>query len=161
MTTSPNDPTAAPVTGHDVIVVGLDDSPHAALVLGAAIDQAKRRPGATLHLVHVVDEVLMPAPSGPLSTAGEVERLHGLAVTALAAASERVTSEAACAVHVHTPVGSARDTLLEEARRLGATLIVVGTHGRTGLSHLLLGSVAEQIVRHARCPVLVVPRAGT
>lgn len=38
-----------------------------------------------------------------------------------------------------------------------ANLIIVGTHGRSGLSHLLMGSVAERVVRHAKCPVLVVP----
>ena len=38
-----------------------------------------------------------------------------------------------------------------------ANLIVLGTHGRSGLSHLLMGSVSERVVRHALCPVLVVP----
>ena len=42
------------------------------------------------------------------------------------------------------------------AEQRGCDLIVVGTHGRTGLTHLLLGSVAEYVVRHARCPVLTV-----
>jgi universal stress protein A len=43
------------------------------------------------------------------------------------------------------------------AREIGADLVVVGTHGRTGLSHVLLGSVAEKIVRRSICPVLTVP----
>lgn len=46
------------------------------------------------------------------------------------------------------------------ARRVGADLIVIGTHGRTGVSRALLGSVAEAVVRHAPCPVLTVPMAG-
>ncbi|MFN0055719.1 MAG: universal stress protein [Planctomycetales bacterium] len=45
------------------------------------------------------------------------------------------------------------------AQRHECDLIVIGTHGRTGLKHLLLGSVAEHVMRHARCPVLTV-RAG-
>jgi nucleotide-binding universal stress UspA family protein len=40
-------------------------------------------------------------------------------------------------------------------------LIVMGTHGRTGLSHLFVGSVAERVLRHARCPVVTVPSART
>ena len=44
----------------------------------------------------------------------------------------------------------------ETARRLGADLIVMSTHGRTGLSHLVMGSVAEKVVRSAPCPVLTV-----
>jgi universal stress protein A len=50
------------------------------------------------------------------------------------------------------------ETIDHEAARLVADLIVMGTHGRTGLAHLLLGSVAEATLRHAPCPVLTVPR---
>ncbi|MBI3622243.1 MAG: universal stress protein [Nitrospirae bacterium] len=46
--------------------------------------------------------------------------------------------------------------IIDEARRRRADLIVMGTHGRTGLQHLVLGSVAERVVRLAACPVLTV-----
>jgi len=52
--------------------------------------------------------------------------------------------------------GAPPQVIVEQAERLGADLIVMATHGRTGLSHLLLGSVAEKVVRSARCPVLTV-----
>jgi nucleotide-binding universal stress UspA family protein len=52
--------------------------------------------------------------------------------------------------------GDARDAILEAARARGADLIVMGTHGRSGVARRLLGSVAESVVRHAGCPVLVV-----
>jgi nucleotide-binding universal stress UspA family protein len=48
-------------------------------------------------------------------------------------------------------------SITTEARAAGASMIVLGTQGRTGLSHLLIGSVAERVVREAPCPVLVVP----
>jgi len=48
----------------------------------------------------------------------------------------------------------------EEAERLGADLIVIGTHGLSGLKHLLLGSIAERVVQKAPCPVLTVKRKG-
>jgi nucleotide-binding universal stress UspA family protein len=52
--------------------------------------------------------------------------------------------------------GSTAFEIIEAAKRLPADIIVVSTHGRTGLKHVFLGSVAEDIVRHAPCPVLVV-----
>jgi hypothetical protein len=53
--------------------------------------------------------------------------------------------------------GSAASQLARYARAFEASLLVVGTHGRTGLSHLLRGSTAERLLRSAHCPVLVVP----
>jgi nucleotide-binding universal stress UspA family protein len=55
------------------------------------------------------------------------------------------------------PEGHPKEDILKTAETWEADLIVVGTHGRTGLSHLLLGSTAEWIVRHSRIPILVVP----
>jgi nucleotide-binding universal stress UspA family protein len=52
---------------------------------------------------------------------------------------------------------NARAEILEEAAACGASLIVMGTHGRSGIEHMLLGSVAEQVLRKAPCPILVVP----
>jgi nucleotide-binding universal stress UspA family protein len=54
-------------------------------------------------------------------------------------------------------IGHAGDEICLWARELAADLIVTATHGRTGLKHVLLGSTAEYVVRHASCPVLVVP----
>jgi len=57
---------------------------------------------------------------------------------------------------VEIAVGPPADTIARVARELGADLIVMGTHGRTGVQHVLLGSVAEKVVRMAPCPVLTV-----
>jgi nucleotide-binding universal stress UspA family protein len=54
--------------------------------------------------------------------------------------------------------GDPRSTLVEEARRTGADLLVVGSHGRSGLSKLVLGSVAAYVASHAPCSVLIVKR---
>ena len=51
--------------------------------------------------------------------------------------------------------GRPADEICAAATRLGADMIVIATHGRTGLKHYLLGSVAENVVRQATCPVLV------
>ena len=50
----------------------------------------------------------------------------------------------------------ARETIVDTATEEGADLIVIGTHGRTGLTRLVIGSVAERVVRIAPCPVLIV-----
>jgi universal stress protein A len=52
--------------------------------------------------------------------------------------------------------GVAHDTILKVAEAVGATLIVIGTHGHSGVRRLMLGSVAENVLRHAPCPVLTV-----
>lgn len=53
--------------------------------------------------------------------------------------------------------GDPTEEILSEARRKPYDLIIMGTHGRSGISHLLLGSVAERVIRLAPCPVLTVP----
>ncbi len=105
----------------------------------------------SLALVHVVDP--LPAispevfPSASLFTDLKIE---GRAVLDLAA------KELVCKAELFLELGRADHAVCERARAWGATLVVVGTHGRTGLSRVMLGSVAEHVVRHAPCSVLVV-----
>ncbi|MBI3179828.1 MAG: universal stress protein, partial [Deltaproteobacteria bacterium] len=56
-------------------------------------------------------------------------------------------------------VGEASEAIIETAKGEGADLIVMGTHGRSGLSHMVLGSVTEKVVRRAPCPVLTIRAA--
>ena len=60
-------------------------------------------------------------------------------------------------VETSLQTGHPGQQICEHARDSDVDLIVISTHGSTGLTHLLLGSVAEYVVRHAHCPVLVVP----
>jgi nucleotide-binding universal stress UspA family protein len=53
-------------------------------------------------------------------------------------------------------MGHVAQTIVDYAKDVGADLIVMGTHGRTGLAHFIIGSVAERVVRMAPCPVLTV-----
>jgi nucleotide-binding universal stress UspA family protein len=59
-------------------------------------------------------------------------------------------------VHPQVAEGRASEAILRAADELNADLVVMGTHGRTGLGRMLIGSVTEQVIRHARCPVYVV-----
>ncbi len=60
-------------------------------------------------------------------------------------------------ITLYVEVGNAKYDIVDKAEKDEATYIVVGTHGRTGLSHIVIGSTAEYIVRHSVIPVLVVP----
>jgi nucleotide-binding universal stress UspA family protein len=68
----------------------------------------------------------------------------------------RTLRDAGVPVEVHALLGGIAETILDEAKRHGADVIVMGTHGRRGLAHLLLGSVAEKVVRQATVPVVTV-----
>jgi nucleotide-binding universal stress UspA family protein len=118
------------------ILVATDFSDEAEAALRRAVDYA-RRFGARLHLLHVF-------------AAGEVEVTRLLAdATALAGPDVPVT--------VSSTGGDPAQEILRYAERHPIDLIVVGTHGRSGVSRVLLGSVAERVLRGARCPVLAVP----
>jgi nucleotide-binding universal stress UspA family protein len=60
-------------------------------------------------------------------------------------------------IEIYVEVGNAKDVVIEKATKEKVDYIVVGTHGRTGFSHVVMGSTAEYIVRHATMPVMVVP----
>lgn len=64
--------------------------------------------------------------------------------------------------HIHPILteGLPREEILRKLKNWGADILVVGTHGRKGLAHFLLGSTAEYLVRHAKVPVLVIPFEG-
>ena len=60
-------------------------------------------------------------------------------------------------IEIYVEVGNAKDVVIDKAKKEKVDYIVVGTHGRTGFSHVVMGSTAEYIVRHATMPVMVVP----
>jgi universal stress protein A len=112
--------------------------------------------GATVHLVHVLDRLLSPemAWAAPATEAAALrERLYqdGRAKLADLAATVR---ESGVPVTTEVRSGPPSQEVVHAAVDYGADLIVMTTHGRTGFSHLLLGSVAEDVIRHAPCPVL-------
>ena len=117
--------------------------------------------GATLDLVHVAVEVAYPLPppidlaSLPIDIGPALER----AAEGLATEEVRVR-EAGVACESTTLVGRADQELVEHARATGADLIIMGTHGRSGLAHAILGSNTARVVQHAPCPILIIPKAS-
>jgi nucleotide-binding universal stress UspA family protein len=60
-------------------------------------------------------------------------------------------------IDLHLEVGDPAVSIVQAAHRVSADLVVMGTHGRTGARRMVLGSVAERVVRLSPCPVLVIP----
>lgn len=135
------------------VLVAVDESPiaaHAAEV-GAAI---ARDLGAELAFVHV----LGPFPNPPLETLVTEDQLMAEssleAKGLLARLREHVSAKPTPLEFVR--VGKAAPEILATAREWPADMVVIGSHGRGGVQRLALGSVAEAVMRKARCPVLVV-----
>jgi nucleotide-binding universal stress UspA family protein len=143
------------------IVVATDFSELA----GDAIDTAvafAHECGATLDLVHVASELsyAVPPPMDVMSLPLDMAAVLREAGKRIAVEEERVRARGVpCESSVL--VGRADTEIVDHADRTHSDLIILGTHGRHGLPHALLGSVAEKVVQHAHCPVLTVPRSAS
>jgi len=138
------------------VLIAIDESPLAAHALdaGGAIGRAL---GADFALVFVVDTRALATPDGGVSADQVRADLERTGREVLAAGAARVGG-------VPVPwqfisVEHPAEGILRAAGQWGADLIVVGTHGRSGLARVVLGSTAEHVLRHATCAVLVVPPA--
>jgi nucleotide-binding universal stress UspA family protein len=109
--------------------------------------------GASLHLLHVVNRPLLA--EGLAAEAFMSDRTP-MGSDMVEDAQRRLCKQAPEAASVDVVFGYAARSIVEHASRLGVDLIVMGSHGRTGIAHVLLGSVAEAVVRMAPCPVLTV-----
>jgi len=112
--------------------------------------------GASLCLVHVYALPVYPYPG----LAPPLDPSYGRAITLAAGNSLDQLAAEVGAARALLREGDVVTEILAAARELDATLIVMGTHGRRGLSHVLLGSVAEKVVRRSEIPVLTVRADG-
>jgi universal stress protein A len=131
------------------ILVASDFSPTA----DAALDYGRAlagRFGATVHLLHVADNLFFrPTIADP----------HEIKTATTRRLQSRLTDEDRVRLHARTIVeisDDPADAIVCYARVTAVDLIVMGTHGREGIPHLLMGSVAERVVRTAPCPVLTI-----
>jgi nucleotide-binding universal stress UspA family protein len=110
---------------------------------------------AELVLLHVLD-VRLAAMAGLPPDMAMMPAVDDLVKSAHAEAAEQMRQLAARFPTARTLIkeGTPRSVILEVAADLDVDLIVMGTHGRTGLAHVFFGSVAEFVVRHSRIPVL-------
>ncbi len=136
------------------ILVPLDFSDCSRKALEYAIPLAEQF-HATLVLLHVAEPYYPTADSFTLDVNFVNEQTSQAAIKELA---EWIEKEVPAEVETRRVVrlGNPFDEIVHVAESMGLDLIVLSTHGRTGLKHLLMGSVAERVVQHAPCPVLVV-----
>jgi len=138
------------------IIVPHDFSPQATVALKAAAGLAREHEGS-LTVLHVIVPFYVPAdvpfgfaadtmPSPASFVPEQRKHLEAVVTKALGKGIPRVT--------YRVDIGDAAQCILEAARR--ADSIVMSTHGRSGLTHLLIGSVAEKVVRHSTVPVLTI-----
>ena len=135
------------------ILVPTDLSPGAEEALDYACELATKL-GAKIHLLNVIGIPALGVPElGVAVTASVIDSLIQDNQNAL----DRLKESKKCSAEfgeVLLRTGDARDVINQTAKELGVDLIVMGTHGRPGLAHFLMGSVAERVVRTAPCPVL-------
>jgi nucleotide-binding universal stress UspA family protein len=140
------------------ILVPIDGSPTANRGLQEALRLARHH-AAKLRLLHIADVLVMaPTLEGGryVAAAQQTLREDGERIVGKALALARKRGLAADAVMLEIVGGRAADLIVAQARKWRADLIVVGTHGRRGLSRFFMGSDAEQVVRTAPVPVLTV-----
>jgi nucleotide-binding universal stress UspA family protein len=144
------------------ILVPLDGSRTAAAGLREAIRLASGNNRATIRLLHVMDP--LPAMQGMevIITEQLIENMEQFGRKVLKDAKSLVRRHGigVDTVFQEQALGRTSDAIVKQARKWRANLIVMGTHGRRGVSRIVLGSDAEAVVRSAPAPVLLV-RSGT
>jgi nucleotide-binding universal stress UspA family protein len=139
----------------------VDFSPPSEEALAAASELAAHF-AAELMVLHAV--IPSPVPIGGFGAkTADVERIEAdreeVARRSLQALVERIVDDGVV-VHPMVVVGEAADTILEVARSEGVDLIVLATHGATGWRRWFLGSIADRVLREARCRVLTIHPSG-
>ena len=123
-----------------------------------ALKMAKSQ-GAEVIVYHVIDSVRVPYPEKELNT------LYRRSLSSCSVFKERIDNFlrggfpdliSKVKVRQEVEIGVAHEQIVEKAAKEEMDMIVMSTHGRTGLLHMLIGSVTEQVVLHATCPVLSV-----
>lgn len=140
------------------ILVPVDFSEHAYLAATYATDLAATY-GAHLDLIHVIEETALPTIYGIEPMVVQIPDVEQEAQKALDHIAE-TARQAGVSVKIHVHIGHPSRDIIDFAASDGADLIVMATHGLTGLKRFFLGSVAEKIVQHAPCPVFTVKGFG-
>ncbi|HUG92514.1 MAG TPA: universal stress protein [Planctomycetaceae bacterium] len=118
-----------------------------------------RRFGAEVHVLYVIEDPVVYLPPFENQGIPTKDELEAFARTALDA-WELPDGAAECVVERRFRHGTPPVQIINDAKEQAVDLIVIGTHGRGALAHLLMGSVAERVVRGAPCPVLTVRSKG-
>lgn len=139
------------------ILVPLDLSERSNVALKYAIRLAERI-GARITLLHAIDPPIVTTDSGAWYPGTDsVEQLALACVQAVSRICEEEKLRPPVLGQTIVRAGATCEIIIETAEEQKSDLLILTTHGRTGLAHVLLGSTAEEVVRRTPCPVLVVP----
>ena len=143
------------------VLVPTDFSEFSRLAVTYACAMAERF-GAQLHVLHVVPDPAMLVPEAAVFSVESMQAQSDRLVTDAQKLLRQIPegSQGSQPVIRDVRVGAAFLEIIDYAKSQDIDLIVIGTHGRSGLSHILMGSVAERVVRAAPCPVLSVKPSG-
>lgn len=145
------------------ILIGIDNSKFAEHAAKYGFDIAHKFK-ARVGLVHIVEPVMMPYNNSgdPLmgttdfSADVDIIKIQNNAAKAIIESTIKQFGDGLEITHF-SEFGDTAEGIINCSKEFGADMIVIGTHSRTGIDRLLMGSVAEHVVRHAEVPVLVVP----
>jgi nucleotide-binding universal stress UspA family protein len=143
------------------ILIGLDASNHSERALDF-VTRMRWPAGSRVIVLSVLQPVASTVAGAYEPTVIPQENLEGMRqqLEELVARAEGKMREAGFATEGRVLAGDPRQSLIEVAQRERADLIVVGSHGRSGIAKMMLGSVSSHIVTHAHCSVLVVKQTG-
>ena len=133
------------------VLIAVDSDSVAAHAAETGLELAKAL-GAQIALINVVDRTLADAAAPEMPRGDLLAEAREHTAQVMAQWSPRLAPPA----QTFTPEGHPAHEIVEAAKAWSADLVVVGSHGRGGLGRVLLGSVADAVMRHALCPVLVV-----
>ncbi|MDR4506509.1 MAG: universal stress protein [Candidatus Scalindua sp.] len=148
---------------HILVTTDFSEASESAFVYAMEQAQLKEKGEAKITLLKVID-VLGPANItfeyglAISDKKGLLEKLQRQASEKIEELARKHFSGISIETAVLEPEKSVYQEIIDFARENTVDLIVIATHGRTGIKYLLLGSVAERIVRHSPCPVLVIPQ---
>ena len=135
------------------ILIAVDSSEHSFAAARIGIELAKQL-AATATVLYVIDEAkALPSPDTGIVIDEAVVVLKKEAEQIL----ESIRQLYGDAIIPLMPTGNPKTSIVQTAEEVGAQVIVLGSHGHSGLRHLLLGSTAEYVMRHSSIPVFIVP----
>jgi nucleotide-binding universal stress UspA family protein len=143
------------------ILVPVDFSEYSELALNYACELAQKF-GAELHVLNVIEDNTPSVSEAALAYPAFQEYFHTLKQDAESkiASLPGPSRPAPARVVRHVLLGRPYKEITHYAAEHEVDLVIMGTHGRTGIAHWFLGSVAEMVVRKAPCPVLTIPKPG-
>ncbi len=134
------------------ILVPTDFSKSSFAAFRPAAELAKKF-GSTVYMLHVAEEIPVYAYQIGLSQKALVDRVVDHAAGEMRKAAKRMRFDR---TELIVRMGNVQDEILSVVKEKKIDLVVMGTHGRAGLAHAVVGSIAERVVRHAKCKVMTV-----